>query len=145
MARRPAAPLLRLLSSSFKLSRARLQRELDEQGVHAGQDYLIELLAEAEEGPTVGEIAERLGIEVPTVVRTVQRMEASGLVAKERDPRDRRRSRIVLTERGRAVEPAVRAALRDIERTAMRGLSAAQREQLFDLLARVRTNLGDRA
>jgi DNA-binding MarR family transcriptional regulator len=143
MVRRPAAPLLRLLSSSFKRSRARLQRELDEQGVHAGQDYLIELLSE-EDGLTVGEIAERIGIEVPTVVRTVQRMEANGLVAKQRDPRDRRRSSIVLTERGRAVEPAVRAALRDIERTAMRGLSAAEREQLLDLLTRVRTNLGDR-
>ena len=144
MARRPAAPLLRLLSSSFKRSRARLQRELDEQGVHAGQDYLIEVLSEEEEGLTVGEIAERLGVEVPTVVRTAQRMEASGLVTKERDPRDRRRSRIVLTERGRAVEPAVRAALRDLERSAMRGLSAAERAQLLDLLARVRTNLGDR-
>jgi DNA-binding MarR family transcriptional regulator len=143
MARRPAAPLLRLLSSSFKRSRARLQRELDEQGVHAGQDYLIEVLSE-EEGLTVGEIAERLGVEVPTVVRTAQRMEASGLVAKERDPRDRRRSRIVLTERGRAVEPAVRAVLRDLERAAVRGLSATERAQLLDLLTRVRTNLGDR-
>lgn len=145
MARRPAAPLTRLLSSSFKRSRAVLQRELDAHAVHAGQDYLIELLVESEDGLTVGEIAERIGIETPTVVRTVQRMEASGLVAKRRDPRDGRRSRIQLTRAGRDVAPAVQAALRGVERRATRGLSADEREQLVALLSRVRANLSDRS
>ena len=139
-AARPAAPLLRLLAGSFKLSRAQLQRELEEHGVHAGQDYLLEVLWE-EDGLSVGEIAERLGIEVPTVVRTAQRMEAAGLIRREPDPADRRRSRIVLEERGRELEPIVRAALRQVSRTATKGLTAAEREQLLDLLTRVRGNL----
>lgn len=138
---RPAAPLLRLLAGSFKLSRARLQRSLEEHGVYAGQDYLLEVLWEEEDGLSVGEIAERLTIEVPTVVRTAQRMEASGLVRREADPVDRRRSRIVLTARGRELEPVVRGALRDVSRTATKGLSAAEREQLVELLTRVRANL----
>jgi DNA-binding MarR family transcriptional regulator len=139
-AARPAAPLLRLLAGSFKLSRARLQRELEEHGVHAGQDYLLEVLWD-EDGLSVGEIAERLAIEVPTVVRTAQRMQAAGLVRREPDPADRRRSRIVLTARGRELEPVVRGALRDVTRTATRGLTAAERTQLLDLLRRVRANL----
>lgn len=122
-----------------------LQRELDEHAVHAGQDYLIELLVETEDGLTVGEIAERIGIETPTVVRTVQRMEAGGLVAKRRDPRDGRRSRIQLTATGRNVAPDVQAALRGVERRATRGLSADEREQLLALLSRVRANLSDRS
>lgn len=137
---RPAAPLLRLLAGSFKLSRARLQRELEQHGVHAGQDYLLEVLWE-EDGLSVGEIAERLRIEVPTVVRTAQRMQAAGIVRRESDPADRRRSRIVLTARGRELEPVVRGALRHVSRAATKGLTAAEREQLLDLLTRVRGNL----
>jgi DNA-binding MarR family transcriptional regulator len=136
----PTAPLLRLLSASFKASRAQLQRELERHGVHAGQDYLLEVLWQ-EDGLTVGELAARLRIEVPTVVRTVQRMEAAGIVQRTLDPADRRRSRIVLTERGRELEPVVRDALLAVSGTATKGLSAAEREQLLELLTRVRGNL----
>jgi DNA-binding MarR family transcriptional regulator len=136
----PAAPLLRLLASSFKLSRARLQEELELHGLHAGQDYLVEVLA-GEDGLTIGEIATRLAVEVPTVVRTVQRMEAVGIVRREPDPADRRRSRIALTDHGRGLEPEVRGALEAVSRRATDGLTAGEREQLVDLLTRVRANL----
>jgi MarR family transcriptional regulator, organic hydroperoxide resistance regulator len=139
-AAKPAAPLLRLLASSFKLTRARLQRELEQYGVHAGQDYLLEVLWE-EDGLTVGEIAVRLEIEVPTVVRTVQRMEVSGVVRREPDPADRRRSRIVLTQRGRDLEPVVRGALDAVSDAATHGLTEEQAAQLEELLRRVRANL----
>ncbi|MEX2195381.1 MAG: MarR family transcriptional regulator [Thermoleophilaceae bacterium] len=139
MARR-AAPLPRSLAQAFKAARGQLQRELEPHGVHAGQDYLLEVLWE-EDGLGVGAIAERLGIEAPTVVRTVQRMEASGLVRRVRDPHDRRRARVVLTDRGRAVEPAVRRALDAVTRSATRGFSAQERDTLRELLERVRTNL----
>jgi DNA-binding MarR family transcriptional regulator len=136
----PAAPLLRLLAGSFKLSRAQLQRELEQHGVHAGQDYLLEVLWE-EDRLSVGEIAARLGIEVPTVVRTAQRMEGAGIVRREPDPEDRRRSLIVLTDRGRELEPVVLGALRAVSSAATEGLSPAEREQLLALLTRVRSNL----
>jgi DNA-binding MarR family transcriptional regulator len=135
-----SAPLLRLLAASFKLTRARLQRELEQYGVHAGQDYLLEVLWE-EDGLPVGEIAARLGIEVPTVVRTVQRMEVAGVVRREPDPADRRRSRIVLTQRGRELEPVVRGALCSVSGAATDGLTDAEAEQLQALLLRVKHNL----
>jgi MarR family transcriptional regulator, organic hydroperoxide resistance regulator len=134
------ATLIRLLAASFKLSRARLQDELEPHGVHAGQDYLVQVLAD-EDGLSIGEMASRLAVEVPTVVKTVQRMEAAGIVRREPDPADRRLRRIVLTERGRAVEPLVRAALVDVTSTATTGLSDAERAQLVALLERVRRNL----
>jgi MarR family transcriptional regulator, organic hydroperoxide resistance regulator len=135
-----AAPLLRLLAGAVKLSRAKLQRELETHGVHAGQDYLLELLWE-DDRLSVGEIAARLGIEVPTVVRTAQRMEAAGIVTREPDPGDGRRSLIVLTERGRELQPVVLDALRSVSSAAMDGLSDDERAQLIDLLTRVRRNL----
>jgi DNA-binding MarR family transcriptional regulator len=139
-AHQTAAPLVRLISRSFKLVRARLQEELDEHGVHAGQDYLLEVLWH-EDGLSVGEIAERLHIEVPTVVKTAQRMEAAGLVRRELDPADRRRSLIVLTDRGRELEPAVRGALVSVADLATQDFTEAEREQLIALLTRIRANL----
>jgi DNA-binding MarR family transcriptional regulator len=138
--RSATAPLLRLLAGTVKLSRAKLQRALEEHGVHAGQEYLLEVLWE-DDGLSVGEIAARLGTEVPTVVRTAQRMEAAGIVTREPDRNDRRRSLIVLTERGRELQPVVLDALRSVSSTATNGLSDEERAQLIDLLTRVRRSL----
>jgi DNA-binding MarR family transcriptional regulator len=135
------ATLIRLLAASFKLSRARLQEELEPHGLHAGQDYMVQVLADEEEGLSIGEMASRLAVEVPTVVKTVQRMEAAGVVRREPDPADRRSSRIVLTEHGRSLEPIVREALEQVTATATGGLTQAEKEQLVDLLERVRRNL----
>ena len=52
---------------------------------------------------TQAQLARRVAIEQPTMVRTIDRMERDGLVARTLDPHDRRASRITLTERGRAL------------------------------------------
>ena len=76
------------------------------------------------------------------MVRTVERMGATGLVTKERDPSDRRRSLVALTERGRAVEPAVRAARAEVVSLAAGDLPPAEVATLERLLREVRQNLG---
>jgi DNA-binding MarR family transcriptional regulator len=133
-------PLPRLLAMAFKAARGDLQRRLEEHGVYAGQDYLLDALSE-EDGLTVGALAERLRIEVPTVVKTVQRMEAAELVRRSPDPADRRRSLVHLTERGRAVMPAVREALAAVTERGTAGLSPEETEELLRMLAVVNENL----
>ncbi len=133
-------PLPRLLATAFKAARGDLQRRLEEHGVYAGQDYLLDALAE-EDGLTVGALAERLRIEVPTVVKTVQRMEAAGLVRRSPDPADRRRSLVHLTERGRDVLPAVREALAAVSEQGTAGLSDDERAELLRMLGVVSENL----
>jgi MarR family transcriptional regulator for hemolysin len=44
-----------------------------------------------------------VAIETPTMVRTLDRMERDGLVERRRDPRDRRRVNVTLTEQGRSL------------------------------------------
>lgn len=138
--RPPARPLPRALAGAFKASRAELQRRLEPHGVHAGQDYLLEALYERD-SVSVGELAEQLRVEAPTVVRMVQRMQAAGLVNRIADEHDKRRSLIVLTDRGRALVPTVREALADVTRTATRGFTPTERRQLLELLERARANL----
>jgi DNA-binding MarR family transcriptional regulator len=52
------------------------------------------------EGPTIGEAAEQLQIRHHSAVELAQRAETAGLLGRERDPIDRRRVRLRLTEAG---------------------------------------------
>ena len=52
------------------------------------------------DGMTQAQLARRVAIEQPTMVRTIDRMERDDLVRRTPDPSDRRATRIMLTERG---------------------------------------------
>lgn len=80
-------------------------------------------------------LADRLAINPRVMVAIVDRLEADGIVARERDPRDRRSNAVSLTTRGR--ETADRMAEAADRHTALvtRGLTAARRRRLNELLA----------
>jgi DNA-binding MarR family transcriptional regulator len=109
-------------------------------GVHIGQNFLLDELWR-EDGLTNGELARRLGVEVPTITRMTQRMEAAGLVARSRDGADRRVVRIVLTPLGESLREQVPAALDRVNAHALHGFSAEERRQLAALLRRFAENL----
>ena len=109
-------------------------------GVHIGQNFLIEELAR-EDGLTPGELARRIGVEVPSVTRAAQRMEASGLVERVPDRHDRRLVRITLTERGRGLVGEMTRILEEASEQSLAGLTPAERAELIRLLDRVTTNL----
>jgi DNA-binding MarR family transcriptional regulator len=138
----PLSPaLFRAVAKAFKGINAELGRRLEPHGVHPGQDYLLDELWH-EDGQAIGVLASRIGVEVPTLVRTVTRMEASGLVRREADPADRRRVIVRLTPRGRELERVVPGILAEVTEQATAGMSPGEREQLVRLLLELRTNLG---
>jgi DNA-binding MarR family transcriptional regulator len=59
------------------------------------------------EGLSVSEVAERLGSELSPTSRLVARMARRGYVTLEKDPADRRVTRVVLTEPGQTLRRAV--------------------------------------
>ncbi len=68
------------------------------------------------------------------MTKRLDRLETSGLIRRESDPRDRRGKLIALTDEGRAlVDTAVEAHLRNEERL-LADLSAAKRDELAALL-----------
>src|SRR5690348_9228611 len=109
-------------SKGMKAASADVLRDL---GVHIGQNYLLDELWR-ENGLTTGELARRIGVEVPTITRMTQRMEAAGLVARARDDTDRRVVRIVLSPLGESLRERVPAALDAVGAKALRGLSAEE-------------------
>jgi DNA-binding MarR family transcriptional regulator len=97
----------RALNKMSKLYRAAKARKLESLGLHPGQDVLLWVLAGAEAGMTVSELASQLGIESPTATRSLARMEHAELFRREPVPGDRRQVRIVMTERGRELITAI--------------------------------------
>ncbi|GAA4728840.1 hypothetical protein GCM10023216_20280 [Isoptericola chiayiensis] len=107
---------------------------------HAGHPALLHLLG----GPlTQREIAARNEVTEQTMSRVLARLERSGYVTREDDPRDRRRRAVTITDLGRRV--ALEAArLRPAEDLTSRGLDEHQVETLRELLvAMVRAQRSD--
>ena len=123
-----------------RAARERTDRVLAGHGVRVGQQVVLEALWR-EDGLTPGELARRIGVETPTVVRGVGRMEAAGLVVRRDDPRDGRLVRVYLTDRGRELEGIIPQAEDRVIEEAFSGFSMKDREQLTRLLSRVLENL----
>ena len=123
-----------------KLMRGAADAAFSRHGVRVGQNLVLEVLWE-ENDLTPGEIARRLRVSTPTVVKMVARMETAGLVSRRRDAEDARLVRLSVTERGRAVRGAIEGELRRLEEQATRSLSAAERGQLEATLATLVANL----
>jgi MarR family transcriptional regulator, transcriptional regulator for hemolysin len=76
-----------------------LDSELHEKvGVTVGQWKVMVMLVN-QDGLTQKEIAERLGLEGPTLIPIIDKMEKDELVVRKIDPYDRRNNRIYRTER----------------------------------------------
>jgi DNA-binding MarR family transcriptional regulator len=74
----------------------------------------------------ISEIAREEGIGQPAATRMVARLEALGLVRRERSATDRRIVMVALTDRGRAELDLLRAQSRRLVREALRGRSARE-------------------
>ena len=75
---------------------------------------------------SVRELGAETGTRSTTLTGVLDRLEGRGYLSRELDATDRRSFRLHLTEAGQAVAAQVRAAVADIERDALAGLSATQ-------------------
>lgn len=123
-----------------RLARDRTDKALAAHGVRAGQQFTLRALWD-EDGLTPGELARRIGVEKPTIVRGLGRMEAAGLVARRPDPDDGRLVRVWLTARGRALREVVPALEDRIVDEGLAGFSADERRQFTGYVERLLANL----
>jgi DNA-binding MarR family transcriptional regulator len=111
-------------------------------GVVPGQFAQLLALYE-QDGLTQRELCDRVRIEQATMAKTLQRMQRDGLVRCEPDPDDRRRIRVYLTDRARAIEGELGAAARAVNASATDGLTDAEVDAYLTLTARLINNLED--
>lgn len=82
------------------------------------------------------ELAEALCMDANNVVLLLNELEDLGYVARKRDPDDRRRHRVQLTDKGRRAQTRAELAQETIEDEVLGALDAEERATLWRLLAR---------
>jgi MarR family transcriptional regulator for hemolysin len=92
----------RQLAATAKATRAEFDARLGEVGGSLTAFIVLRLASEAPGGLELSQrqLAERMGVEAPTMVRHLDRLEREGLIERRRDARDRRVTRITVTPAG---------------------------------------------
>ncbi|MEU6720137.1 MarR family transcriptional regulator [Nonomuraea sp. NPDC046802] len=117
----------------MKAHRNQMAAALVPLGLHSGQELLLNQLWR-EDGLCQGELITRLGVEPPTVTKTLQRLERSGLVYRARDPERPRVGRVYLTEAGKALREPVEAIWKRTEEELLRDFDDQERALLARLV-----------
>jgi MarR family transcriptional regulator for hemolysin len=101
-----------------------------------GREYSILSILETDGPGSQAELARLLGKVPAMVVSAVDALEQRGFVARERDPSDRRRTRVVLTAAGRRALAHGNEIADETVAANLPGLSPAELRQLHELLER---------
>ena len=92
------------------------------------------------EGCSQKELAGDIGIEQPSLLRTLNLLEEAGLILRKPCPDDARRKTLWFTERGRELMQAVEARAFEGRQQMLRGLSDEERTLFYGLLSKVIDN-----
>ena len=95
---------------------------------------LLETLAQASAPLSIGEIADAIGVDQPRASRLVQQGVDLGVVRREADPDDARRTRVALTDAGSALVRGFRGDRREAVDRALSTFTAQERADLARLL-----------
>jgi DNA-binding MarR family transcriptional regulator len=131
-----SGPIGYALATAARAHRRVLQAELAKLGLYLGQELVIVDLAEHPDS-TQAELVERLGVEQPTVAKTIARMERSGFLTRSADPGDRRQIRIRLTGAGEKLVHRITEAWASADQLACPTLSGNERRTLVRLLQKL--------
>ena len=122
-----------LLSRVGKIARSRTGARLAERGLRLW--HLSVLSALGDDGPAgQRELGVRLRIDPSDMVKVLDELERSGAVRRERDPADRRRSLVRLTDAGRTLLRELTAEAAQVTDDLLAPLSPTARAQLHTTL-----------
>jgi DNA-binding MarR family transcriptional regulator len=131
-----------LFAQIGRAHRSCAEESLNEVGLHVGQEICLMYLFE-ENALTQSQLAEKMGVQPPTVHKMLSRMESSGLVDRQTDAHDSRVSRIHLTDKGRTLQTDIARTWVDLEARTVAHLTLEERLILRRLLLQVLDNLTD--
>ncbi|MDT4816179.1 Transcriptional regulator SlyA [compost metagenome] len=126
----PISPLrehaLMRLGTSLSVLQRGYRAAADKAVAHVGLSqtlaWPVVVLGRMEDGVRQGTVAEALGIEGPSLVRSLDQLVEAGLVERREDPADRRAKTLHLTAAGRAVCEPIEAALRQMRAALFEGI-----------------------
>jgi DNA-binding MarR family transcriptional regulator len=107
--------------------------QVREYGLTPAQFWMLNRVYERE-GMSLRELSDSLHMDTPTASRVVAALGKQKYVRSEEDPEDRRRSRIVLTARGRTLADKLHTVASQARAAVEAPLTASERETLRSLL-----------
>jgi MarR family transcriptional regulator for hemolysin len=120
--------------------RRALTTRLAEEGITLRQWEVLACLA-CSPDVSQAELAERMGIEPPTLAGVLRRMERDGWLNRRSCDDDRRRNRLEATEKAEEVWQRCVRACQDVRQQAIKGFTAPELSILKKLCAEIRENL----
>ena len=112
-----------------------------------GHPMLLTILETSEGAPPHGpcraqrDLAELLHISPAAVSNSLKSLERGGYIRREPGPTDARRSRVLLTDKGRSAVEGCRAAFQAVSRRMLAGITEEEKARLTDLCGRMLANL----
>lgn len=129
-----------MLAQVARLMRRSFDERAREIGVTRPQWQVLSLLIR-NEGINQGKLADILEVEPITLGRMIDRLQEADLVERRSDPADRRAWRLFITIKGNALFDLLRPCANETFDIALEGIAEAERDQLMDVLLRMRSNL----
>jgi MarR family transcriptional regulator, organic hydroperoxide resistance regulator len=129
-----------LIIQVARAHRATALSHLSKLGLHPGQEIILMQLLR-QDGQSQTQLAEKLGVQAPTVTKMLQRLEVGDFVERCPSSQDNRVTLVYLSQKGRSLEQPLHEAWAALEQQAGLGLNKAEHETLRKLLERLRTNL----
>jgi MarR family transcriptional regulator for hemolysin len=108
--------LVILLNRSRRIYQRAINRSLAPLGLSEAQALPIITIARLGDGVRQGVLAERLGVEGPSLIRQLDQLEATGLAFRRADPKDQRGRTLHLTAKGVELGQKIEAILQQLRR-----------------------------
>jgi MarR family transcriptional regulator, organic hydroperoxide resistance regulator len=131
-----------LLRDTSRLLLRALQGEIEKHGITLGQYFVLRELW-AQDGLTIGELGNGVGILAPSTNTLVVALERKGLVFRERGQQDRRNVHVRLTSAGLALRSRLLRYAAGVNARALREVPAGDVELIRRVLQKVKLNLSE--
>jgi len=118
-----------------------IRTELEPYDFNRGEFPLLFKLIKKGDGVTQKEICERLHVSKSTTSKIIKRLVEKGYLRKEKDPQDKRASRIFLTEKKEEIEDLIKEIDEKAENKMLKGFDDEEKKNLRGYLERILDNL----
>ncbi len=127
-----------LLHGTARAWRQKLDERLKPMGLSQAKWRTLMHLSLAQDALTQAEIAERLGVEEPTVVNLLHRLEKESWVTRRSSPHDRRCKMVLLGRRAQRVITQINATAEKLRHELLAGVPGGDLQTCMQVLERIR-------
>ncbi|MCL2693899.1 MAG: winged helix DNA-binding protein [Oscillospiraceae bacterium] len=129
-----------LVNDISKLYDVQMRFEMLKNKMRASYRLLLRPLS-IKDGVTQLDLVRITKLKAPTISTTLRNMETDGLVTRETDKDDARATRVYITEKGRETDKKMRVSAAKLEKIALAGVSAEEKEQAMLILRKMKESL----